>query len=60
MADGYDFADAPELKTFYGKLMRAAKKKLKEDADLTFDDIDFDDLEYSVGYPENLEGENNG
>ena len=60
MADGYDFADAPGLKTFYGKLMRAAKKKLKEDADLTFDDIDFDDLEYSVGYPENLEGENNG
>lgn len=60
MDEGYDFEDAPGLKTFYGKLMRAAKKKLKEDADLTFDDLDFDDLEYSVDYPENLEGENNG
>ena len=58
--EGYDFEDAPGLKTFYGKLMRAAKKKLKEDADLTFDDIDFDDLEYRVDYPENLEGEKNG
>ena len=55
MADGYDFADAPGLKTFYGTLMRAAKKKLKEEAILTFDD-----LEYSVDYPENLEGESNG
>jgi hypothetical protein len=60
MDEGYDFEDAPGLKTFYGKLMRAAKRKLNEDADLIFDDIDFDDLEYCVYYPENLEGEDNG
>lgn len=60
MAGGYGFEEAPGLKTFYGKLMRAAKKKLKEDADLTFDDIDFDDLDYCVDYPENLEDGENG
>ena len=59
MDEGYDFEEAPGLKTFYGKLMRAAKKKLKEDVDLTFDDIGFDDLDYCVDYPEDLEGEAN-
>lgn len=59
MDEGHEFEDAPGLKTFYGKLMRAAKKKLKEDADLTFDDIDFDDIDYCVDYPESLEGESN-
>lgn len=53
--DGYDFEEAPGLKTFYNKLMRAAKKKLKEDVDLTFDDIDVNDLDYCVDYPEDLE-----
>lgn len=60
MDEGYDFCEAPGLKTFYGKLMRAAKKKLKEDADLTYDDIDLEDMDYCVDYPENLEGEGNG
>ena len=60
MDEGYDFCEAPGLKTFYGKLMRAAKKKLKEDADLTYDDIDLEDMDYCVDYPENLEGEDNG
>ena len=60
MDEGYDFEDAPGLKTFYGKLMRAAKRKLKEDVDLTQDDIDINDLEYRVDYPDDLEGEENG
>lgn len=60
MDEGYDFEEAPGLKTFYGKLMRAAKRTLKEDADLTFDEIDFDDLDYCVDYPEVLEDKENG
>ena len=60
MDEGYDFCEAPGLKTFYGKLMRAAKKKLKEDADLTYDDIGLENMDYCVDYPENLEGEDNG
>ena len=36
------------------------KKKLKEDADLTYDDIDLEDMDYCVDYPENLEGKDNG
>lgn len=60
MNEGFDFEEAPGLKGFYNKLMKAAKKKLLEDIDLTGDDIDVDELDFCVDYPEELEDENNG
>ena len=54
MDEGYDFEEAPGLKGFYNKLMKAAKKKIIEDVELTFDDIDYDDIEYCVDYPEEV------
>ena len=52
---GADFEEAAGLKTLYGKIMKAAKRKLQEDIDLTSDDIDCDELEYSIDFPEDLE-----
>lgn len=53
--EGYDFEEAPGLKGLYGKIMRAAKRKLKEDVDLTDGDIDVDELDYCIDYPEDVE-----
>lgn len=60
MDEGYDFEEAPGLKGFYGKLMKAAKKKLVEDLQLTGDGANVNDYEFCVDYPEELEEEENG
>ena len=55
MDEGYDFEEAPGLKGLYGKVMRAAKRQLKEDIDLTDSDIDVNNLDYCIDYPDDLE-----
>ena len=55
--NGDEFEEASGLKSLYGKVMRAAKRQIKEDIALTFDNIDFDDIEYCVDYPEISEDE---
>lgn len=57
--EGYELSEAPGLIRFYGKLLKAAKQKLIEDIDLTGGDIDIDELEYIVDYPEDMEEEEN-
>lgn len=51
---GEDFEDVEELEWLYERVMRSAKEKLKEDVELSGDDIDVDDLDFSVGFGEEV------
>lgn len=55
--DGYMFEDVEDLEDLYNRVMEAAKVKLQEDVDMTGEDIDIDDLEYSVEFGEDFDDE---
>ena len=50
--NGDMFEDVEELSDLYERVMEAAREKLEEDIDLTGDDIDVDELEYTVDFGE--------
>lgn len=55
--NGEMFEDVDELADLYERVMEAAKEKLAEDIDLTGDDIDVEDLDYTVDFGEVEEDE---
>lgn len=57
MEDCESFEDVEKLADLYERVMEAAKEKLLEDADLTGDDIDVDELEFSIDFGEEIEDE---
>ncbi len=48
--DGDLFGEVEQLEDLYDRVMAAAKDKLEEDLDLTGDDADVYDLDYSVDF----------
>lgn len=50
--NGDSFDEVEELSDLYDRVMTAAREKLEEDLDLTGDDIDVDDLGYTVDFSE--------
>ena len=55
MEEGELFEDVEELSDLYERVMQAAKQQLEEDIDLAGDDIDIDNLEFSVEFGEEIE-----
>ena len=54
--NGEMFEDVDELSDLYERVMEAAKEKLADDIGLTGDEIDVDELDYTVDFGEVEDG----